>query len=59
MEDLLYLGSLLPMGYAAPDVQSILSGDLLDSTCGTPGSNPVASCGTGTSPTSKCEPEGT
>ena len=58
MEDLLDLGLLLPMGYAAPDVQSVLSGDLLDSTCGTPGSSPDATCGSGTGPTSVCRPRG-
>ncbi len=52
------LGSLLPSGYSAPDVQSILGGSLLDSICSTPGSNPIARCGEGSSPMSECNPEG-
>ncbi len=52
------LGSLLPSGYSAPDVQSILGGSLLDSICSTPGSNPIARCGGGSSPVSECSPQG-
>ncbi len=52
------LGSLLPSGYSAPDVQSILGGNLLDSICSTPGSNPIAKCGGGSSPVSECSPQG-
>ena len=52
------LGSLLPVGYAAPDVQNVLGGDLLRASCDTNGSVPTATCGTGSSPFASCYPNG-
>lgn len=52
------LGSMLPEEYSAPDVQSILGGDLLAAECDIPGSSPVAECPQGSNPTSLCVTEG-
>ena len=48
------LGSLLPVGYMAPDVQSILGGVLLLASCSPSGSGPLESCVTGSSPDAEC-----
>ena len=48
------LGSLLPAGYMAPDVQSILGGMLLLASCNPTGTGPVESCVTGSSPDAEC-----
>ncbi|MBW7991007.1 MAG: hypothetical protein FVQ84_13455 [Planctomycetes bacterium] len=54
MADVLDLGSLLPTGYAAPDVQGILGGELNLASCN-PGTSPSESCGQyGTSPSATC-----
>jgi len=37
------LGSLLPTDYAAPDVQDVLGGELLGSTCNNDGTTPTCS----------------
>jgi hypothetical protein len=47
------LGSLLPEGYAAPDVQGALAGDLVLAKCG-PGTTPREGCAPGTDPTARC-----
>ena len=52
------LGSLLPEGYAAPDVQGVLGGELLKSLCENPGSSPSEGCGTGSTPSAQCRPSG-
>ena len=57
MADMLDLGPLLPMGYAAPDVQGILGG-LLDNVCEGSGIGPKSTCGTGSSPTATCKKSG-
>jgi hypothetical protein len=52
------LGSMLPAGYSAPEVQGILGGDLLGAECGN-GTNPVADCSPGSKPISACATGGT
>jgi hypothetical protein len=49
------LGSLLPPGYAAPNVQSVLGGDLADSSCADHGGSPNDNCTPGSSPSATCE----
>jgi hypothetical protein len=44
MADMLDLGSLLPMGYAAPDVQGILGGEQFIAICDPSGSTPTSQC---------------
>ena len=48
------LGSLLPGGYMAPDVQNVLGGMLLLASCSPSGEGPVESCVTGSSPDAEC-----
>lgn len=52
------LGSLLPEGYAAPDVQGVLGGELLLALCRNPGSAPAEGCSTGSDPKAHCTPSG-
>ncbi len=49
------LGSLLPEGYAAPDVQSALGGDLWLASCSEWGGIPSETCGTGSAPRAVCD----
>lgn len=49
------LGSLLPEGYAAPEVQGLLGGELFASYCTTLGSDPTDICNkVGSSPFVQC-----
>jgi hypothetical protein len=61
MADLMDLGSLLPMGYTAPDVQGILGGEDFITICSPTGSSPNAVCTpSGSAPSSGCgNPGGT
>ncbi len=49
------LGSLLPSGYSAPNVQSILGGNLLLAVCVQVGSVPMERCIPGSAPAVACE----
>ena len=54
------LGSLLPAGYSAPGVQSVLGGELLDGWCYPSGSTPISECReVGYAPGAGCIPWGT
>ncbi len=48
------LGSMLPEGYAAPDVQSVLGGDIPHAWCVWTGSEPQETCIEGSSPGTVC-----
>lgn len=52
------LGSLLPAGYAAPDVQAMLGG-WFENVCEGSGISPKSTCNpTGSSPTATCKKNG-
>lgn len=53
MADLLNLASLLPATYTAPDVSSILAGELGPSNCNK-GTTVTSNCNDGNSPTATC-----
>ncbi len=55
MTNPLDLGSMLPEGYTAPDVQGVLGGDMSHTWCVWTGSWPYESCGTtGSDPGTVC-----